>query len=95
MALRITEECIACGACEPECPNAAISQGETIFVINPELCSECVGFFHEEQCVAVCPAAAVHPDPDHVESEPELLHKVRTLHPDKTFTDPVPSKYRD
>ena len=48
MATYITEECINCGACEPECPNDAISEGESIYAIDPKLCSECVGFFDHE-----------------------------------------------
>ena len=54
MATMITEECINCGACEPECPNQAISQGEDIFVIDPALCTECVGFHDEEACAHAC-----------------------------------------
>ena len=48
MATMITEECISCGACEGECPNEAIGLGEDIFVIDPDLCSECVGH-HDTQ----------------------------------------------
>ncbi|MBK9097462.1 MAG: YfhL family 4Fe-4S dicluster ferredoxin [bacterium] len=55
MAYTIMEECINCHACEPECPNEAISRGDTIFVIDPNLCSECVGYHNEPQCVSVCP----------------------------------------
>ena len=59
MALMITEECINCGACEPECPNNAISAGEEIYKINTELCTECVGYFDEPQCRTVCPVPEV------------------------------------
>jgi ferredoxin len=55
MAYKITEECINCGACEPECPVNAISEGESIFVIDPEKCVECVGHFDTPQCASVCP----------------------------------------
>ena len=55
MAYMITDECIACDACLPECPNDAISEGDPIYVINPDLCTECEGFHDEPQCVAVCP----------------------------------------
>jgi len=55
MAFKITEECINCGACEPECPNQAIAAGDTIYVIDPEKCTECVGSHPESQCAAVCP----------------------------------------
>ena len=48
MALMITDECINCDVCEPECPNDAISPGEEIYVINPNLCTECVGHFDEK-----------------------------------------------
>jgi len=62
----ITVECINCGACEPECPNQAISQGEDIFVIDPQLCTECVGFHEQEACAAVlCPVDCLHPRSEH------------------------------
>ena len=85
MATVITEECINCGACEPECPNSAISQGEDIYVIDPEKCTECVGFHDEEACNAVCPVDCCVPDPNHVESEEQNYSKLARLHPDKTF----------
>ncbi|MGR9108157.1 MAG: YfhL family 4Fe-4S dicluster ferredoxin [Gammaproteobacteria bacterium] len=73
MALLITDECINCDVCEMECPNQAISQGEEIYVINPERCTECVGHFDTPQCVAVCPVDCIILDPDRVES-PEVLN---------------------
>ncbi|MDH4197369.1 MAG: YfhL family 4Fe-4S dicluster ferredoxin [Candidatus Aminicenantes bacterium] len=79
MAYRITEECINCGACEPECPNAAISADEERYVIDPAKCTECVGFHDESQCVAVCPVDACVPDPDHKESKDELMVKFHKL----------------
>jgi len=85
LATIITEECINCGACEPECPNQAISQGEDIFVIDPALCTECVGFHDEEACNAVCPVECCIPDPDNVESEAALLDRAQKLHPEKQF----------
>ncbi len=85
MATKITEECINCGACEPECPNQAISQGEDIFVIDPKLCTECVGFHDEEACAAVCPVDCCVPDPAIVESEQVLFERAKALHADKTF----------
>jgi ferredoxin len=85
MATIITEECINCGACEPECPNQAISQGEDIFVIDPALCTECVGFHDEEACAAVCPVDCCIPDPNNLESEEALLARAQKLHPEKTF----------
>ena len=85
MATMITEECINCGACEPECPNEAISEGEDIYVIDPNLCTECVGFHDYEACQAVCPVECCIPDPNNVESEEVLLERARKLHPDKEF----------
>ena len=64
MATMITEECINCGACEPECPNEAISEGEDIYIIDPNLCTECVGFHDYEACQAVCPVECCIPDPN-------------------------------
>jgi ferredoxin len=55
MALKITEECINCGACEPECPNAAITQGDTIYIIEASKCQECKGQHDSPACGAVCP----------------------------------------
>jgi ferredoxin len=67
MATHITEECINCGACEPECPNEAISEGDDTYVIDPSLCTECVGFHDYEACQAVCPVECCVPDPEHRE----------------------------
>jgi len=80
MALLINEDCIACGACEPECPNEAISEGDPVYTIDPERCTECVGFYDEPQCVEVCPVEAIEPDPDHKESKAELLEKKKRIH---------------
>ena len=85
MATTITEECINCGACEPECPNGAITQGEDIYVINAALCTECVGFHDEEACAAVCPVDCCIPDPNNAESEEQLYGRLATIHPDKSF----------
>ncbi len=79
MALKITEECINCAACEPECPNEAISMGDEIYEIDPEKCTECVGHFDESQCVAVCPVDACVPDPEHKESREELEAKFKMI----------------
>jgi ferredoxin len=75
MALMITDECINCDVCEPECPNGAIYQGEMIYEINPNLCTECVGHFDTPQCVDVCPVNCIPLDPDVVETKEQLLHK--------------------
>lgn len=80
MALLINEECISCGICVSECPNEAISEGEDIYVIDPDKCTECVGFFDEPQCVNVCPVDAIVPDPAHEESKEELLEKKKRIH---------------
>jgi ferredoxin len=85
MAYMITEDCIACGACLPECPNEAIREGDPVYMIGPEKCTECVGFFSESQCALVCPVEACVPDPDAKESREQLAAKVRTLHPGKQF----------
>jgi len=65
MALMIVDECISCGLCVEECPNNAISEGDPIYVINPDMCTECVGFYSEPQCVKVCPVDAILQDPAH------------------------------
>lgn len=114
MAIKITDECINCGACEPECPNNAIYEGgiewamkdgtsltgkytlmsgkevdanekfdpvsNEVYYIVTDKCTECVGFHEEPQCAAVCPVDCCVPDPDHVESEDELLEKKGKLH---------------
>ena len=85
MAYKITDECISCGACEPECPNNAISEGETIYVIDPDKCSECVGSHESSKCVEICPIDnCCISDPDHVESREQLLEKWKGLHPGET-----------
>ncbi len=84
MAYKITEECISCGACEPECPNLAITEGETIYVIDPDKCTECVGSFESSRCAEVCPVDACVLDPDYEESREQLLEKWRGLHPGET-----------
>ena len=110
MATVITSECINCGACEPECPNTAIYQGgvewqapdgsmrpaisNDIFYIVPEKCTECVGFYDHEACAAVCPVDCCVPDPAIPETEAVLLARARTLHPEQTFPDDAPSRFR-
>jgi ferredoxin len=109
MATTITSECINCGACEPECPNTAIYAGgvpwelngtpgpaiaQDIYYIVPSKCTECVGFYDHEACAAVCPVDCCIPDPANLESESVLLARVRELHPDETFADDAPSRFR-
>jgi ferredoxin len=84
MAYKITADCISCGACEPECPNAAIKEGDTQFIIDPAKCTECVGSHPSSKCAEVCPVAAPVPDPDHKETKEQLLARWKTLHPGET-----------
>ena len=79
MALMITDECINCDVCEPECPNGAISAGEEIYVIDPSLCTECVGHFEKPQCQQVCPVDCIPLDPARAESREELQAKYSRL----------------
>jgi len=114
MAIIITDECINCGACEPECPNTAIYEGgvewswaggtdlsgevtlldgstvdssadqepvsDEFYYIVTTKCTECNGFHEEPQCAAVCPVDCCIPDPDHEETEEELLGKKDFMH---------------
>ena len=110
MATVITSECINCGACEPECPNTAIYQGgvewefngamsaaisNEIFYIVPEKCTECVGFYDQEACAAVCPVDCCVPDPARPETEDVLLVRAKELHPETTFNDDFPSRFKE
>jgi ferredoxin len=113
MAIMITDECINCGACEPECPNTAIYEGgiewtwaggtklkevklpdgtvvdanekqepvsDEFYYIVTEKCTECTGFHEEPQCAAVCPVDCCVDDPDHRESEEDLMSKKLFMH---------------
>ncbi len=79
MALLINDLCVNCDVCAPVCPNAAITQGETIYVIEPRRCTECVGHYDEPQCVAVCPVECIELDPAHAETPEHLLAKFHAL----------------
>ena len=79
MALKITDQCINCDVCEPECPNDAISMGEEIYRIDPAKCTECVGHFDQPQCREVCPVDCIPLDPDHAESREQLNAKYIAL----------------
>ncbi len=94
MAFKITTDCNNCGACEPECPNTAITAGDDYFEIKLESCTECVGFHGEPQCAAVCPVDACITDPDHVEVEAVLIAKAKALHPNKNFAANMPSHFK-
>lgn len=111
MATFITDECINCGACEPECPNTAIYQGgveydaldgskqaaisDDFFYIVPEKCTECVGFFDAEACAAVCPVDCCVPDPKIPETEAVLLERAKQIHPDQDFGEDFPSRFKE
>ena len=79
MALMITEQCINCDVCEPECPNGAIREGEEYYLIDPDLCTECVGHFDRPQCQEVCPVECIVTNPDRVEDREALERKYRRL----------------
>ena len=79
MALYITDQCINCDVCEPECPNDAIYQGEIIYEIETDLCTECIGHFDKEQCVVICPVDCILVDPGHEETQTELEAKYTLL----------------
>ena len=80
MAFKITDECISCGACEPECPNSAISEGETVYIIDPAKCTECVGAADSSKCAEICPVESCVADPDHQETREQLQEKYDKLH---------------
>ena len=86
MALVITDECINCDVCEPECPNGAISQGPEIYVIDPRKCTECVGHFDEPQCRKVCPVDCIPLAPAFVETKDQLFAKYLALAAEKKAT---------
>jgi ferredoxin len=109
MATVITSDCINCGACEPECPNTAIYAGgvqwelngvsspaisQDFYYIVPSKCTECVGFFDHEACAAVCPVDCCVPDPKIPETEAVLIARAKQLHPEDTFSDDFPSRFR-
>jgi ferredoxin len=79
MTLLITDECINCDVCEPECPNGAISQGQEYYVIDPARCTECVGHFPVSQCVEVCPVDCIHVDGKNPETKEQLHLKYLAL----------------
>ena len=79
MALKINQECINCDVCEPACPNEAIRPGESSYIIDPSLCTECVGHFDEPQCQQVCPVECIPIDPNRIETKEQLLAKYKQL----------------
>ena len=84
MALKITDQCINCDVCEPECPNGAISMGPEIYVIEWRKCTECVGHFDKPQCVEVCPVDCIPLDPEHGDTREELLARFAALQLEKS-----------
>lgn len=80
MALKILDSCINCDMCDPECPNQAISLGDEIYEINPDLCTECIGHYDNPTCVSVCPIDCIIVDPDRVETEDQLADKFVKIH---------------
>jgi ferredoxin len=92
MALLITDECINCDVCEPECPNQAITMGREIYEIDPHRCTECVGHFDEPQCVQVCPVACIPLNPAFVETREVLMQKYLWLQGDaSSASSPQPA----
>jgi ferredoxin len=79
MALLITDECINCDVCEPECPNDAIFMGIEIYQIDPNKCTECEGHFDAPQCRQVCPVDCIPLHPDYVETHDDLMKKYHRL----------------
>lgn len=79
MALQITDACINCDMCLPECPNTAIFEGDKIYEIDVNRCTECVGFYDTQTCVDVCPIACIEQHPEHVETQQQLLEKFKGL----------------
>ena len=66
--------------CDPECPNEAITFGAEIYEIDPDLCTECVGHYEKPTCMDVCPINCIIVNPEHVESEEQLLAKFAEMH---------------
>ena len=79
MALMITDDCINCDICEPECPNEAIYEGPVIYEINPDKCTECVGHFDTPQCREVCPVDCIPVNPEREETQAQLQEKYEKL----------------
>ena len=79
MALKILEGCINCDMCEPECPNTAIYMGDKIYEINPDLCTECVGYYDNPTCISVCPLDVIITDPKRIEDHETLYEKFKEL----------------
>jgi ferredoxin len=85
VAVKIIDTCISCGACEPECPNEAITAGDSIYVIDPIKCTECYGFYGESQCISVCPVECIIQDEENPDTIESLVEKFNALHPGATL----------
>ncbi|BEG58109.1 4Fe-4S ferredoxin, iron-sulfur binding [Helicobacter heilmannii] len=79
MSLLVSQECIACDACREECPTEAIDESDPIYCIDPDRCTECVGYSDEPSCVGICPVDAIVPDPNNAETQEELQYKYESL----------------
>lgn len=67
--------------CLPECPNDAISVGDDIYIIDPVLCTECVGHYEKPTCQKVCPITnCIIKDPDNIETEEQLWERFVMIH---------------
>ena len=85
MALKILDSCINCDMCDPECPNQAITLGEEIYEINPDLCTECIGHYDKPTCVSVCPIDCIKVDPERVETVDQLAEKFVEIYGHEMF----------
>lgn len=94
VAYTITDECNLCDKCVDPCPNDAITEGDDIYIIDPNKCTECVGHFDTPQCADVCPVDSCITDPDREELEKDLLERAKSLHPDKTMDENSPSHFK-
>ena len=100
MATHITQDCINWGACEPELPESSHQRGEAAYRIDPEMCTECVGFYDHEACQSVCPVECCVPDPNRREDETAPVVRALRLHPDdqelknRVAGDAFPSRFR-
>ncbi len=79
MALLINDECIACDACRDECPTEAIEEGDPIYFIDPDRCTECIEIYDEPACIAACPIDCIVLDKDNIESITELQFKYKQI----------------